>query len=83
MADLRQELERLEREIEETLIREAEERGYRKAKEEFVKFALSCCCSGCTKHNMFLIGELNDGQMQNLHKQLAQETPSPHGENEV
>jgi hypothetical protein len=83
MADLRQELERLEREIEETLIREAEERGYRKAKEEFVKFALSCCCSGCTKHNMFLIGELNDGQMQNLHEQLAQETPSPHGENEV
>lgn len=80
MADLRQELERLEREMEEALIREAEERGYRKAKEEFVKFALSCCCSGCTKHNMFLIGESDVRQMQNLHEQLAEKTPNPHEE---
>lgn len=64
-------------------IKEAEERGYRKAKEEFEKFALSCCCSGCTKHNMFLIGKLDDRQMPNLHEQLAEKTPSPHGEDEI
>lgn len=65
------------------LIKEAEERGYRKAKEEFEKLALSCCCSGCTKHNMFLIGESDDRQMQNLHEQLTQETPNSHGKDEI
>jgi hypothetical protein len=60
-------------------LKNAEERGYLRAKREFEKIALSCCCSGCTEHNMFLIGE-NDGKMHSVHGQPSEEVKSPHGD---
>jgi hypothetical protein len=60
------------------IIKQAEERGYLRAKEEFEKIALSCCCSGCTKHNKFLIEGIN-GEIHSIHEQPSQEIESPHG----
>lgn len=60
-------------------LKKAEERGYLRAKKEFEGKALSCCCSGCTQHNLFLIGEDN-GEMHRLHGQSEKEAKNSHGE---
>jgi len=72
--DLQKRIAELEEQIEHELIKLGEMRGYLKAKEEFAKKALSCCCSGCTKHNMFLIEGLGDGEVFSVHGQSSEET---------
>lgn len=83
MEDLKAQIARMEQEIEAETIRIAEERGYLRAKMEFMKVALSCCCSGCTMHNMFLLGEKDEREMYGIHEQLTEKTSRPHGEDEL
>jgi hypothetical protein len=77
--DLQKRLQELETQLENELIKLGEMKGYLRAKEEFEKKILSCCCSGCIEHNMFLIGEIN-GEIHSIHGQLEEKTKDPHGE---
>ena len=58
------------------------EEGYKAALAEMEKLGLSCCCSGCTKHNFFLIGEL-DGEIRSVYEQFEEQTKKPHGKGEM